>query len=162
LTTLLGLRGKVFALSAFLLLVAGWPLVHIALVRTIKINPWKLAGWAMYSVPAPSASGSLVVDLPGGKLQFDLGDRAGLPPPSRAAARKFLVHVKDLGLLADPADLAGQFLLFYRDARAIRLNVATKRFQPAEARFSVERVGYECRPVERGQVQCQFFKGSPS
>ena len=29
----------------------AWPAVHIALVKEYDLNPWKLAGWGMYSAP---------------------------------------------------------------------------------------------------------------
>jgi hypothetical protein len=28
-----------------------WPVAHIALVKVYDVNPWKLAGWGMYSAP---------------------------------------------------------------------------------------------------------------
>lgn len=31
-----------------------WPLVHHFLVRTRGLNPWNLAGWAMYCMPGPA------------------------------------------------------------------------------------------------------------
>lgn len=33
---------------------ACWPLAHYALVRTFDLNPWRFAGFAMYSVPRPA------------------------------------------------------------------------------------------------------------
>ncbi len=30
---------------------AVWPALHIALVVEYGVNPWKLAGWGMYSAP---------------------------------------------------------------------------------------------------------------
>ena len=38
-------------LAVLLALVAAWPPAQIALVMLYGVNPWKLAGWGMYSAP---------------------------------------------------------------------------------------------------------------
>ena len=35
----------------FILAFALWPAVHYGLVLRFDVDPWKLFGWAMYSVP---------------------------------------------------------------------------------------------------------------
>ncbi len=41
------------ALSGFAALLLIWSVVHLALSYQGLINPWKLGGWGMYSVPPP-------------------------------------------------------------------------------------------------------------
>ena len=38
-------------ISIVLVALALWPLAHFALVLRFGVDPWKLFGWAMYSVP---------------------------------------------------------------------------------------------------------------
>ena len=44
-------RHKRILIHAFLIVFAIWPVVQIALVRIYDANPWKFAGWGMYSAP---------------------------------------------------------------------------------------------------------------
>ena len=44
-------RLKRSLVHVFLLVLAVWPAVHIGLVLRYDVNPWKLAGWGMYSAP---------------------------------------------------------------------------------------------------------------
>jgi len=37
--------------AAMLLAFAIWPLLHYSLVQRYGLEPWKFAGWAMYTVP---------------------------------------------------------------------------------------------------------------
>ena len=76
-----------------------WPLVHLALVARVGIDPWELFGWAMYSKPA--ARVQLAVDV----------ERAGRLVPLRAIG-KLRRRVADyarartaLGRFAQPDDL---------------------------------------------------------
>ena len=43
-------------MKLFLTVHATWLLIHACLVANDRINPWKLGGYAMYTVPAPCAS----------------------------------------------------------------------------------------------------------
>jgi len=40
------------AVGIALLLLATWPLVHYQLVQRYDLDPWKFAGWAMYTRPS--------------------------------------------------------------------------------------------------------------
>jgi len=44
-------RFKERLLGALLLVLTLWPIAHIGLVFRFDLNPWKLAGWGMYTVP---------------------------------------------------------------------------------------------------------------
>lgn len=47
------LQQKKRLLAVGLVLFAIWPLVQHVLVMRYDVNPWKLAGWAMYCLPTP-------------------------------------------------------------------------------------------------------------
>jgi hypothetical protein len=45
-----------WAVAGLLILHIGWIANHMRWVATDQINPWKLGGYAMYTVPAPMAN----------------------------------------------------------------------------------------------------------
>jgi hypothetical protein len=47
----MSIRWKARIVHAALLVLALWPIVHIALAWRYDISTWKLAGWGMYSTP---------------------------------------------------------------------------------------------------------------
>ncbi len=51
-----------WALLAIVAWVALWPLAQRGLVSAYDINPWKLGGWAMYTVPTPPVLVALFKD----------------------------------------------------------------------------------------------------
>jgi len=63
------------AVIVFLVFFTAWPLVHRALVAAFEINPWKLAGWAMFCVPNPSTKLRVQGVRHGLEVQVDLTDR---------------------------------------------------------------------------------------
>ena len=42
---------KLKLLRVVLVALTIWPLLHLCLVEAFDVNPWKLAGWGMYSAP---------------------------------------------------------------------------------------------------------------
>ncbi|MBY8976035.1 hypothetical protein KHP62_09475 [Rhodobacteraceae bacterium NNCM2] len=48
-------RVQLLIVGILLALHIGWLCVHVWLVKTHQINPWKLGGYAMYTVPHPNA-----------------------------------------------------------------------------------------------------------
>ena len=87
-----------------------WPLVQHQLVLRYRIDPWKLAGWAMYSAPSARVRISLVgVD--------DAGARARISPASPAALAEtledFVLRRRTLGLFVEPEEVAQKLLALY-------------------------------------------------
>lgn len=58
-----GMRDPVVAVVTALCVV--WPVFHASLSRMLRVTPWKLAGWGMYSSHKPRVN----VVLPGGELR---------------------------------------------------------------------------------------------
>jgi len=104
----------------FLLAFAVWPLVHIGLVKRYNVNPWKLAGWGMYSAP----------QLPAWLQLFALtSDSVGvyelqtIQPALQPAVDDFLRRRRGLRQLVVPDDLARKTLDFYPAIDGVRIVV---------------------------------------
>ena len=59
-----------------------WPLVHLRLVEQVRIDPWELFGWAMYSKPAARVQVAVDVEREGRlvPLRARAEDGFHLPP----------------------------------------------------------------------------------
>lgn len=77
-----------------------WPFVHQQLVLRYRLNPWKLAGWAMYSTVPPRINLQIVGLYAAGK-RVTLDKRA--TPELAAEVQAYLARRQWLGLFADPA-----------------------------------------------------------
>lgn len=126
-------RGVVVAV---LLFVAFWPLVHRGLVARYDVNPWKLAGFAMYTTPTPPVQVVLFRRGAGGLVPID--ERSLSPELQRRLAR-FRVERHALGALRRP-DALGAALLEARPELAWVV-VAVQRMQldPGSARMTSRR-----------------------
>ncbi len=67
-------RAKQRVVAGALVVLALWPLAHVALVRALDLNPWNWFGWAMYTTPPKRLTAS-VVDPDGRPL-----DRSRMTP----------------------------------------------------------------------------------
>jgi len=103
-----GLKKRVFlvALLAFTL----WPLAQIGLVARYDANPWKLAGWGMYSVPQFPADVRVLCHTPDEVGTYELWTIAPTLEPLQS---KFLRRRLGLGRLARPTELAHALLDYY-------------------------------------------------
>ena len=84
-----------------LILFALWPAVHMALVKRWGVNPWKLAGWGMYSAP------QIPAEL---RIQAGASPLEELPAELEATQYAFLRARLGLGDLARPKKLARALL----------------------------------------------------
>jgi hypothetical protein len=81
-----------------LLLLALWPLAHLALVARDDLSPWKLAGWGMYTTPR---FGMLGMEVFGRARAGDDWQQLVAPTPAtRDAATAFLERHRWLRRLA--------------------------------------------------------------
>jgi hypothetical protein len=81
-----------------LLVLALWPLAHLALVRAYDLSPWKLAGWGMYTTPR---FGLLGMEVYGRARPDDAWQQLVAPSPAtRDAATAFLERHRWLRRLA--------------------------------------------------------------
>jgi len=102
------LKRRVF-LSA-LLAFTVWPLAQIGLVARYDANPWKLAGWGMYSVPQFPAEVRILCHTPDEVGTYELRSIAPTLEPSHL---EFLRRRLGLGRLARPTKLAHALLDYY-------------------------------------------------
>ncbi len=124
------------AMSLFLIVFAIWPLVQFALTRAYDVDPWKLMGFAMYSVPGPMKSVRVVsIASDGSYRPFDFREadenlQASLVRfRERRRASGRLESGKDLGLelLAAHPDFEGVALLVL----SLNLDRETARLKPS-------------------------------
>ena len=92
-------------LAALLLALALWPFAQRALVARFDVNPWKLAGFAMYATPAPPLLVAVLV--PEGDAFTPLAAHT-LEAEARAALEQFQMRRHAVGALVEPSALAAQ------------------------------------------------------
>lgn len=118
---------------AILAFVAVWPLLHRGLVARFGINPWKLAGWAMYTTPVVP---TIVVLLreEGGKLT--VLDERTLPAEAAEALQRYRDARTAWGTLVAPEPLARA--VFEAQPGLEHLVVATQKLtlDPGTARMT--------------------------
>jgi hypothetical protein len=123
------------AVALLLAWVAVWPLVQRGLVARFAIDPWKLGGFAMYATPSLPLLVALQVPRDG---QLVLLDESTLPPPTRAALRRFRVERLALGRLRSPDDAARAVLEARPDLPAVVVLVQHTTLDPRSARTRAE------------------------
>ena len=121
---------------------ALWPLAHRVLVARYDLNPWKLAGFAMYATPTPPVLVVVLQDADGRPAPLD--ERA-LPAPARRALDRFRAERHALGRLRRPDDLAQALFRARPDLDALWVLVQRMQLDPATARMTSvrERFAYE-------------------
>jgi hypothetical protein len=131
---------------ALLACVALWPVAHRALVARYGINPWKFAGWAMYTTPVvPELA---VLFEPKGKELAVLDERT-LPPPARDALERFRIQRTAYGDLARADDLARAVFTARGDLQWLLVATQRLRLDPRTARMTSRR---EQAIYERAEV----------
>ena len=100
----MGLAAKTRIVHAALVLLAAWPLVHLALAWRYDLSSWKLGGWGMYATPRFGLVGMEAY----GRTTPDAAWQQVTAPSAaaRAAATAFLEQQQWLRGLASPAALA--------------------------------------------------------
>jgi len=123
---------------SLLVVVAVWPLLHRAGVAAWELNPWKLAGFAMYATHTTT----LVVLLePGAGVWHPLDERA-LAPAARQGLAEFRRQRDALGRLRSPREMAR--LVFETEPARAHLLVTVQRLnlEPATARIGSRKSHY--------------------
>lgn len=106
-----------------------WPAVHRGLVAVFDVNPWKLAGWAMYV--RPHFASELVLSRLRGGEELPIG---ALTPWEQTLADEFVERRYSLGRLASPDSLAQELLRRLAGVDAIVVEIRTPFFELATAR----------------------------
>ncbi len=133
-------RAKRALVQAALLIFAVWPVVHIGLVKRYDINPWKLAGWGMYSAPQLPCRLRVFCLTPD---EVGLYELRTLDPVLEQKARQFLRRRRALRRLARPDALGAAVL---EDAPAIdgvRIEVMQPFLDPASGMIEQRVSSYE-------------------
>ena len=112
----------------FFALFALWPLVHRGLVAAYDANPWKLAGWAMYTRPHFPSRVELI-----GLRGSEERTITELTPWERVLLDDYVERRFTLGDLASPGDLAEVLLERRRGDEAIAVRVTTRYLEPESA-----------------------------
>jgi hypothetical protein len=100
--------------GVLLILYFLWPLVHQQLVFRYRVDPWKLAGWAMYSAPSARVRVTLVgQDGSDRRARIDPRKPAGL----ERAVEDFVARRHTLGLFIEPEGIARKLVEIHPDHR---------------------------------------------
>jgi len=118
---------------AILVLAALWPLAHRVTVLRFDLNPWKLAGFAMYATPAPPVLVALLYPVPGG---FRSLDRHTLSPSLKRQLEIFEMERHALGTLRRPDDLGHAVLRERRELSSLIIMVQRMKLDPDTARMT--------------------------
>lgn len=104
---------------AFLVGLALWPLVHIVLVLRYDVNPWKLAGWGMYSAPQLAHRLEILGHAPGGgALRLP-----ALPEDLVAVVANYNRLRRGLGRLVEPDEVARAVFGYEGGPEAITIRI---------------------------------------
>ena len=117
----------------FILAFALWPAVHYGLVLRFDVDPWKLFGWAMYSVPgsmktvrlAALTDKSMVVIEPGSYSERE-----------RRAVTRYTEWQRGVGRLAGPEPLLEAFFEERPQLGALVVALATLKLDRESARLA--------------------------
>jgi len=89
--------------AVLLMLFACWPFVQQQLVIHYRINPWKLAGWAMYTTTTPRGNMNLIgIDTAGERTPLNVRESQEL----FTARNQYMSSRLTMGLFVDPAPVA--------------------------------------------------------
>jgi len=127
---------------AGLIVFALWPAVHIGLVKTWGVNPWKLAGWGMYSAPQIPAELRISCFTPDEVGVYPL---RVLAPELEATRHAFLRARLGLGSLARPTGLARALLDHYPAIDGVSIEVAQPVLNPRTGVIAERTTTYEYR-----------------
>jgi hypothetical protein len=92
---------------AGLIVLTVWPVVHLGLVWRYDVNPWKLAGWGMYSAPQLPGEVQVFCLTPDVVGRYELRT---IQPDLQPALRAFQRSRLGLGRLAGPDGFARALL----------------------------------------------------
>ena len=150
------------SVGILLVLLAVWPLVQHVLVRTLGVDPWRLFGFAMYSVPGSMKTVRVVeVSRAGRHTALKTSQYS---PEEQHAVDVFRIRRQGLGRLASGDDLAVTMLARHPDWEGVALPVLSLELDPKTAftRIEIEHATW-WRDGRRDvyEVPIEAFVGSP-
>lgn len=119
---------------------AVWPALHIALVVEYGVNPWKLAGWGMYSAPQIAPEVRLFGLASGAGGRYELGT---VPSALAPAVLDFRRSRLGLGELARPDALAAAMLDYYSAIDGVAIVVVQPVLDPGSNLIEDRSTTYE-------------------
>jgi hypothetical protein len=126
-------RTKKRIVQGTLLVLLVWPLLHIIVVRSTGISPWRGFGWGMYTVPVlPVQVG--VSPLEGTTEQAKQGQEEMVQ-----AIKMYLKRYQALGGLAKPDAVAHSVFEAYPGLKLIEINVTQHKLDHSTARVVEDR-----------------------
>lgn len=130
-----------------------WPMAHRILVATYEIDPWRLAGWAMYCTPKLRVEVALVPEQAGRPVEL------AIPSDLREKANRFAERRAVLGRFSDPAGLARQ-ALERLDTDSIVVTIRRDRLDTTTSRIAGTREYFRYSPDGNGGVVGERFSVS--
>jgi len=107
---------------------AIWPAVQLGLVLGYDVNPWKLAGWGMYSAPQIPCYVRLFGLTPDDVGRYELRT---LPPELEPVLERFLHRRRSLRRLVEPGELGRALLRHYSAVVGIEVEVVQPVLDPS-------------------------------
>jgi len=127
--------------SGVLAVFTVWPFVHMYLVSTYDLSPWKLAGWGMYAAPRPNYRGMEIFGRPTGAPEME---KLGAPSPALSAeAGRFLERFRWLRQLAKPDDLVEAVRAEHPHWDEVRVVVFRSHVEPDTGMVVLKEFAYE-------------------
>lgn len=119
--------------GVFLIAFALWPLIHRDLVWRYDVDPWKLFGFAMYSVPGPMKTVRVFPMSMAGRGQ--MLDFERYAPAEQRSVDRFRQRRRALGRLASMEPLGQRMLELHPDWEGATVAVVTLALDPETARL---------------------------
>ena len=119
---------KAKVVLAVLIAVTIWPLVQIGLVGRFDVSPWKLAGWGMYSAPAP-----INVNMTVHYRERGLATERPMAMPGpeiQIAAQQFLERHRWLGTLETPRRFVDTIFEKHPEYDGVRVVIEVDKMNP--------------------------------
>ena len=122
-----------------LVVLAVWPLIHLTLVATHDLNPWKFAGWGMYSKPQLTSSLRIFGRMSGSDAAEELPN---LPSELRPARDDFLRLRRGLRELVEPGELAQELFDHFPRVETVTVVVVQPTLRRKSGMIEAESMEY--------------------
>ena len=135
-------RLKQAVVHAALVALTVWPALHIGMVKLYDVNPWKLAGWGMYSAPQLPSYVQITCLTPDSVGSYELGS---LQPELEPELQEFLLLRRHLGRLVEPDEFARALLDYYPAIDGVDIAVLEPVLNPRTGMIEEQSATYEYR-----------------
>jgi hypothetical protein len=137
-------RGKRRTVAALLVVFAVWPLAHYFVVAHYGLDPWKFAGWAMYTQPSFLPTVEVFELREGARVKTPLiGSRL---EPAAAEQRRLREAALRWGRLVDTDELAALARAGLGTNEPLEIVITRFRIDRRSARLTATRTSYLYQP----------------